>query len=316
MLAGRKSDKRAVVVRRNALLFENMPSFTHLKPGDRGISKRQHVQWEDDLCNVPEAILHTSCVVDRGQSYILRETMAWLIGRYCQKQNVSLETLSASITAANANISMPGLVVNQPSTGQPIFNLLKLNDNELYRVYCSIPTIHRPAEKPRQKHCQREKRAPTHKIVYRGGIRKKIRLEPVAPVAQVAQVVEEEVAWVQCDDCDKWRRLYNTREDEVPDNWCCALHPDGITCETSEDQMGDGEQWNGDVNGSILRLTLAKPAQAPPNETSDTSSETPDPCSTEPKNEGFEMQGDAMSSDIDADDDVSLVDLFGNDDEC
>ena len=47
---------------------------------------------------------------------------------------------------------------------------------------------------------------------------------------------EENDTWVQCDECDKWRRL-ECKGDEVPDVWCCSMNPnpDFNTCEALEE---------------------------------------------------------------------------------
>ena len=49
--------------------------------------------------------------------------------------------------------------------------------------------------------------------------------------------------WVQCDLCDKWRRLPPGEEYEnLPDKWFCSMNPDGLrnTCEKPQERMRQG----------------------------------------------------------------------------
>ena len=69
-------------------------------------------------------------------------------------------------------------------------------------------------------------------------------------------VVEKPCTWVQCDACEKWRRLWGVDEDELPDSWTCSDHPDAasglLSCATPEEQMDEQEEMNADesINNS------------------------------------------------------------------
>ena len=48
--------------------------------------------------------------------------------------------------------------------------------------------------------------------------------------------------WVQCDACDKWRKI-ECRKDEVPDEWYCHMNPDTAynSCQAQEEQVSEEE---------------------------------------------------------------------------
>ena len=48
--------------------------------------------------------------------------------------------------------------------------------------------------------------------------------------------------WVQCDRCDKWRRV-RMSEEELPEQWYCELNDDPAyaSCDVAEEQMGEEE---------------------------------------------------------------------------
>ena len=53
---------------------------------------------------------------------------------------------------------------------------------------------------------------------------------------------EQVWTWVQCDRCDKWRRLAHHLLPEVSGEWTCIRHPSGkLSCVTPEEAMGDDE---------------------------------------------------------------------------
>ena len=49
--------------------------------------------------------------------------------------------------------------------------------------------------------------------------------------------------WVQCDDCNKWRRIVCGSGDELPDKWVCALSTDPLrsSCEVEEESEPEEE---------------------------------------------------------------------------
>ena len=64
--------------------------------------------------------------------------------------------------------------------------------------------------------------------------------------------------WVQCDRCDKWRRV-RMSEEEVPEQWWCELNDNKpyASCAVPEEQMGEGEGLWG------LRVLAAQNVQSP-----------------------------------------------------
>ena len=47
----------------------------------------------------------------------------------------------------------------------------------------------------------------------------------------------DEVTWVQCEACDKWRRLPHLTPDQVPDEWYCSMNQDPLrdSCDAPEE---------------------------------------------------------------------------------
>ena len=47
----------------------------------------------------------------------------------------------------------------------------------------------------------------------------------------------DEVTWVQCEACDKWRRLSHLKPDQVPDEWYCSMNqdPQRDSCDAPEE---------------------------------------------------------------------------------
>ncbi|VEU33799.1 unnamed protein product [Pseudo-nitzschia multistriata] len=75
------------------------------------------------------------------------------------------------------------------------------------------------------------------------------------------QADEDNVEWVQCDKCQKWRKLPpHISSDELPDVWNCAMNtwnPDSASCEAAEDKTDAQHQ---EINGTSewqLRQTHA-----------------------------------------------------------
>lgn len=242
---------------RNAILFYNMPDYSELP--DREAAELRHERWEWSLEDYNPGYLHRSCAsLKIGHDAIPRQTIAWLIADFCGRYNVSYITLCDSITRANEDIHKEGLMWRRESDQRPCFNLHKLSDEGLYRVYTEIPEHYRPPERPKpEPHGppKERKRSAREKKNIRKRERSAAKLEKV--LASLPPV-EENFSWVQCDACDKWRRLYDTKEEDVPECWNCADHPnDSITCETPEDEMGDGEQWDGKTRGTKLRISIS-----------------------------------------------------------
>ena len=55
----------------------------------------------------------------------------------------------------------------------------------------------------------------------------------------------EQAVWACCDKCGKWRRVFDTAEEDLPEKWQCVDHPDELTCHDPEDEMDADEQWDG-----------------------------------------------------------------------
>jgi len=332
---------RKAAQRRNAIIFKNVPGFDHVERKHRDRALLRHQQWESMFEAVPLGTLHWTCHNLSDYAKLPRQTCAWLVAKYCTTKNVTLETLSQSITRANADPKQPGLMWRRDTDQRPCVNLHKLDNESLYRVYCSIPDDHRPVVRPELPKAERPPRPPK---------KEKVPKNKRLPQPKALPIIEEQFAWVQCDCCDKWRRLFNTTEDEVPDKWQCSDHPDELTCDMPEDTMDAEEQWDGKVQGTILKISfggdgapsvrVVEPESqgTEPADSDDDMSSSHDHSSCGPSNEGktevstmpssgFTMEGESSDlADIDddtggqfaessGDDDDAVDNLFGSDDD-
>jgi hypothetical protein len=228
--------------------FDNVPDLSHVGAGARrATALKQYRQWEDQLAKTPMSTLHYQ-LTGKFPYGLHRETVAFVTAKYCTKNTVSFESLMTSVQEAGGQPNIKGLVTTRRSDLKPVVNLLALPDNVLWGVYCSIPDHHRQAEKPPKP--PRSPRPSDLKARCTIGKKKKPRFAPKAIHLAEATPVEEMFVWVCCDACSKWRRLFNTTEDEVPDKWHCSSHPDDLRCDDPEDEMEDGEKWDGEMRGA------------------------------------------------------------------
>ena len=279
----------AMKERYDDILFKNMPDFTHIKPADRKRCEQQHLQFEELLAGTPVDTLHSSLTGKANPHGFPRQTVVFLITNYCGKRHVAHETLVQHITNANGDVGKEGLITPRPSDNKAVFNLHKLDDTTLWRVYCSLPEDERPAKRPAA--APREPR-PVKKS--KGGKKPAIK-GPMAALQQPV-VIEEDVVWACCDGCDKWRRVPGVADaSELPSPWYCKMHPDGITCDTCEEEMDADEKWGGDTHGVKY--------------------EQPEAEETDADSSAAGGEASAQASDDSEEEDVAVDNLFGSDDD-
>lgn len=195
----------------DAVIFANMPCFDHIKlESDRQIAATQHRMFERELETQHEGVLHEAVMSPQNT---LRQQLAFLIQKYCQKNRMSLPSLSDAICRANGDIYQPNLYTNT-APNKTIVNLHVLDDATLRRLYLQIPGEQRVTA-PRPDKSKKRKGRPESK-------ENEFRFQ-----------------WVCCDNCSKWRRI--PEDLAVPEHWSCSMHPRGITCEEPEDQMAEDE---------------------------------------------------------------------------
>jgi hypothetical protein len=290
----------------NDIVFNSMPTFEHVDFRLRHRAQEQHTMWINELKNQPVSVLHYS--LTGKLTKMPRQTVCYLIEDYCLKTHVSHETLNMSITQAGGDISVAGLVSSRRSDNAAVYNLHTLGDDALWRVYCSIPDQHRPAERPKPL-----PRAPRPPKVKRGG---NMRARAAAAAAAAGPVtVEEDIVWACCDKCDRWRRVPDVAtEEDLPSPWFCTMHPGCITCDTPEEQMDADEKWSGDTNGVKAEHTeMAETAEPSASESSESEDESEELSSSQPEpvvapQGSFTMNGEAPEDD--GGDDVD--NLFGD----
>lgn len=235
----RPAETRACVDQSNLARIHNVPDFTHLSTSLRRRALEQHEQWEALLADTPRHDLHRSICVRKDGS-IPRETTCWLIKEYCSHQKVYHDTLLECITKANGNVNDPKLTTKN-GLGVSYVNLFSLDNATLWRVYQQIP-VH-----------QRETKAP---VPVDGGLAGSIHATPL-PAAP--PVEDEEVFWACCDACSKWRRVL---AEPSGDHWECSAIL--LSCDEPEEEMEEGERWEGEVKGSqSSALPSAVPSEAP-----------------------------------------------------
>ena len=145
------------------------------------------------------------------------------------------------INNANGDVGKEGLITPRPSDNKAVFNLHKLDDTTLWRVYCSLPEDERPAKRPARAAQPR----PVKKS--KGGKKPAIK-GPMAALQQPV-VIEEDVV---CDAATAATSGAACRAS--PTRPSCprrgtARCTDGITCDTCEEEMDADEKWGGDTHG-------------------------------------------------------------------
>jgi hypothetical protein len=236
------------------IAFDNVPDLSHLPAGAiRKNALKQHRQWEDQLSDTPMATLHYQ-LSGKFTNGLHRQTLAYVTAKYCTKNIVSFESLMTSVEDAGGLTSTSGLVTTRREDLKPVVNLLALPNNVLWEVYCSIPDHRRQAEKP-----PRPPRSPrpSDLKVRRTIGKKKKRFVPKAIHLASATPIEETFVWVCCDACAKWRRLFNTTENVIPETWQCSDHPSDVRCIDPEEEMEDGEKWDGELRGALMAQDAA-----------------------------------------------------------
>jgi len=300
--------KRSCVVKYNDIIFGNVPDFAHVPSKLRSEALLRHRQWEAELAHTSRVSLHRT-VYQRKDGWIPRQTTAWLIAQYCAKTHVSYDTLMSTITKANGDVGTPGLLTARATDNKGVVNLHKLDSATMYRLYCEIPAEHRP-----HLVVQQAVRAPRPVKLKKGQKPKLPAL--VNPHEMVPIIVEEQVTWVGCDACGKWRRLVGVDEKSVADKWWCNMHPGGcITCDTPEESMDQDEKWDGEVTSKTTSEALT--SQGPSEEggsSEDESMEHPQDTDAVPAPTGGGMVGQAPDGDASEDDDA-VSNLFGTDDD-
>lgn len=243
--------ERRAVVHYNDVHFANIPSFTKCLSKDRKQARSIYDRFVSDMQEMPVGTLHHSC---SGTNEPLRRAMvAYLIARYTTTMHLGYPKFLKSLQHYGGAevLATPGLVT-QPRPGRgdrAVINLLVLPDRVLKDLYIGIDVDHRRPERPKVERAER-------------GLPSKAKRQKAAPQgpAEAFMPVEEASVWACCDACGKWRRLFNTTEDEIPDVWKCTDHPDELTCAVPEETMDDCEQWDEVVRGSSALPSSQEPS--------------------------------------------------------
>lgn len=248
---------------KESVRLQNCPDYTHLPAKEHGRNVLINELWELTLQDANVNDLHRSCAnLTPNVDTLPRQTLAFLISQFTDRHNISSATLAEHIQLAGESVHKPGLNwVGKDN--QQVFNLLALSDSGLYQLYIQIPSHLRTIEIEKPKQQEATPCEPRESGERKLTKRQKRQIAKFQKAAQKRQklhreevVVEESVAWAQCDTCNKWRRLLNTCEDDVPDDWHCSMHADNITCETPEEQMDIDEKWDGKTKGTKLMISV------------------------------------------------------------
>lgn len=245
------------------ICFNNAPRLKEVRPADREQCLKRHRDWEVLCSDTPPGTLHHCVLQARNRNVIYRQTVAWLIAQYCTKHRLAEETLVKSITDAwlaspDGGAGSKSFHKTRAEDGRKEFNLLKLDDDTLWEVYCAIPADARRAEppKPPPEHRERPPRKKARRGERRGGVKSAIKSATVSTkeggdgMLLTLNVVFEKATWICCDLCEKWRRVPGVREEDIPEKWCCDMHPDNITCDVPEEPMEEDEKWSGEMSGA------------------------------------------------------------------
>lgn len=278
------------IVHYDKIIFDNVPSFVHLaSQDDRMRALRQHRMWEEQLECQPLGDLQRMFMGTITQ--LPRQTLCYLIARYCIKQYITHEALLRTIATGGGNTTTNGLVTS--SGDASVVNLHVLSNAVLWYVYTSIPNEYRPTPRP----------VPPRKT---GRGKRKIAAAAAAalPVAQ-PYIIEEAVVWSCCDKCGKWRRVPGVQdESELPTTWFCYLHPDDIECDDPEETMDNDEKWNGNTSGVQNKKFDASQSLPEPVESSG-----PETTASSAQTSSF-VQDDKV---VEIDNESKVENLFGED---
>lgn len=245
-----------VVVRHRDVKFCNVPSFSRVERRHHGLCLKQHRQFEEQMRETDEGLLHFALTGRHVETP--RQQLAFLIAKYITKRHVPYADLFESLQQQGGVdvLSTPNLVTSAKTAGgDAVINLLALPDQTLWNLYVAVPEQFRPAERPKPEPRVAQVRASK-------GRAPKIKIGRSSSGELMATL--EQVTWACCDSCAKWRRLFNTSEEELPDSWTCSMHPDEITCELVEEQMDADEAWNEQVSGSKVAMGSSVDASSAP----------------------------------------------------
>lgn len=196
----------------------NSPDVTGFSHNDAQTVLQQHCMWESLLKDVPRAKLFRSCS-EASDGAFPRQTAAFLLQELFEKQKTTVHEMLTILEPHICNQPSASLVFEDGT-----FNLLRLSNESLRSFY---KTVFESAPVNREKIIQ-QARAPERRVG-----NKSLHLE-----------------WIQCDDCDKWRRLDLSRVD-LTQKWVCAMEPAILQgCATPEDVMTSDEKWDGSTNMS------------------------------------------------------------------
>ncbi len=241
-----KKTEHKLVHRYYDIHFDNVPCFNHVERKHRATCLRRHREFEAEMERQPEGTLHFALTGRHKETP--RQHLSFLIAKYCITHHVSYSDFFQSLQQQGGEsvLSTPNLI-KQPENREDraVVNLLALPDQTLWNMYVAVPETFRPAERPKPE----PREVPVRKRKRGGRDAGKITIQRNASGELAATV--EQVTWACCDNCGKWRRLFNTSNDELPASWVCSMHPDELTCDVPEDKMDDDEAWDNEVHGAI-----------------------------------------------------------------
>ena len=194
------------------------------------------------------------------------------------------------ITNANGDVGKEGLITPRPSDNKAVFNLHKLDDTTLWRVYCSLPEDERPAKRPAA--AWAASRGPSRRAGWGRSRRSRAAWPPCSSPSSSRRTLCGHAATAATSGgaCPARRRRA-----ALPSPWYCKMHPDGITCDTCEEEMDADEKWGGDTHGVKY--------------------EQPEAEETDADTSAAGGEASAQASDDSEEEDVAVDNLFGSDDD-
>lgn len=225
------------------LVFDPKPTFPHLSPESAERAVEQFHLFQEQMATTAEDLLH--CALQRRSN--LREHSIFLLSKYLKKQHATVSDLRSATGAVDIDIE--GLLTPRHD-GTVAVDLTKLDARALYALYTAVPSIRRSVSGK-----ARPKLSPSASFASRldtgpSGVRKKKKKRDPTPGearptlgGKMPTTAFHTASWVQCNDCNKWRRIF-ANPNSLPDVWRCRMHPAAsITCDHPEDEMDADEKW-------------------------------------------------------------------------
>lgn len=219
-----------------AVRFDNIPRVDNVSVEDGVQLIAKHRMFEQYFYETPRGYLFATCKepFDYGMP---RQTMAFLLKECFEKRRTNMENMHLYLSP---HLKIDDVTVESLITVDGSFNLLRMSNTSLLSLYQSVfyGTYVKTPKEPSSK-CS----PATH-----------------------SQAIESDLCarpectfdWVQCDECNKWRRT-DFSKINADESWVCSMDSRNFEgCASVEEQMASDEQWSPSVSESASPRKVAR----------------------------------------------------------